>query len=142
MSNCSIEFVAKNNLIAGVTAGDTVYIAASLTAFDMTTRTEKVTNKTKDGSVSSSVFYVEDSYKMEMLAEGTFVFTNLAETPLTTAIIEMFLRSVNNSETFSITDLDNSDNIVIVQLISDWSRTRQSSADVDRFDYSFTVRKV
>ena len=140
--NCTITFDAKNALVAGVTEGDEIILSVALTAFDLKTRTDKVVNTTKSGKRSSSKFYQEDTYSMAVLSTGIVTFGNLSTTPLTTEYMEMFLRSVDNSEAFVVTSLDDSDSDIDVQLNGPWSRTRRSSADVAEFNYSFNVRKV
>lgn len=139
--NCTITFSAKNALVAGVLAGDEIVLSVALTAFDLTTRTEKVTNTTKSGFRSSSKFYEEDTYSMDVLPTGVVTFEDTSSTPMTTAYMEMFLRSVDNSEQFTITSLDDSNTEIDVKLNGAWRRSRASSADVDLFNYSFNVRK-
>ena len=73
---------------------------------------------------------------------GLVTFEDTSDTPMTTAYMEMFLRSTDNSELFTITNLDDSDVEMDVQQTGTWSRTRRSAAFVDKFEYSFTVRKT
>ena len=140
--NCTITFDAKNALVSGVTAGDEIILSVAMTAFDLATKTNKVMNTTKSGKESSSKFYEEDTYSMEVLDDGLVTFENLSTTDLTTAYMEMFLRSVDNSEDFTITDMDDSDASIDVKLKGSWSRVRRSASFVDKFNYSFTVRKA
>lgn len=140
--NCTITFDAKNALVSGVTADDEIILSVAMTAFDLATKTNKVMNTTKSGKESSSKFYAEDIYTMEILDGGLVTFENLSTTDLTTAYMEMFLRSVDNSEDFTITDMDDSDASIDVKLKGSWSRTRRSASFVDKFNYSFTVRKA
>ena len=143
MSNCSITFTAKNELTSGVTAGDEITLNVILTAFDMTTNTNKKVNKTVSGIERSSKFYVERMWGLTFVSGGTIDYPSLPSAALLTEHVEMFFRSVDNSETFFITDLDRSNVTIDVQMTGNESgRTRRSPVDVDKFDYSFNVRRV
>lgn len=142
--NCSITFDAKNALVSGINAAETVVLNVVLTSFDQSTRTDKVVNITKSGAQSSSKFYEEDTYAMTFIDLGTVTKPDLSTVALTTEYVEMFFRSVDNSEAFTITDLDDSDATVDVTLSkgTGWSRNRASSAFINKFNYSTTVRKA
>lgn len=142
--NCTIEFAAKNALVAGVTAGDLIKLHVVLTAFDKTIRTEKKINKTYNGDVSSSKQYSEATHSLAIIDLGNVEFEDTSTTTMTPAYVEMFLLSVDNSEEFTITDLDNSDNEVTVQIAtsSAHSRSRPSAAFINKFNYQFTCREV
>lgn len=77
-----------------------------------------------------------------MRETGTVTLPSAATTPLTTEYMEMFLQSVAASEAFTITNLDDSDAVIDVQLSGGWSRQRRSSAFVNEFSYSFTIRTI
>ena len=140
--NCTITFEAKRALVSGVTSGDEIKLDVELTAFDNTVEVNKSTNTTKNGTVSSSLFYIADSYRMEMAEFGRATLGDGSVVPLATEYTEMFLRSVANSEIFTITSLDDSDASKSVKLMDAWSRSRRSAGYVNMFVYSFTVREV
>lgn len=140
--NCTITFTARRALVSGIAEDDTVALNVELTAYNMSTEVNKNTITTKDGTVSSSLFYIADSYRMEMTPFGTVTLPDTSTVPLTTEYIEMYLRSTANSEPHTITSIDDSDASKDVQQVGRWSRSRRSAADVNLFTYSFTVREV
>jgi hypothetical protein len=140
--NCTITFTARRAFVSGITLNDTVSLNVELTAFDNSAEVNKNTITTKSGETSSSLFYIADSYRMEMTEYGTVTLPDTSTVDLTTEYTEMFLRSVANSEPFTITSLDDADASKDVQLVGGWSRSRRSAAYVNMFVYSFTVREV
>lgn len=143
MSNATIEFTAIRNLVSGVTSGDTIQLDVSLTAFDLSPDINKKTSRPMDGSAEeSSLFYIGSNISVSMLESGIVTLPSTATTPLTTEYVEMFLHSVAASEEFTITDLDNSDAALDVQLSGAWSRQRRSSAFVNEFAYNFKLRTI
>ena len=143
MPNCSITFTATDSLVSGINSGDEVVLNVTLTSLDLSAKTNKVTNTTKSGRKSSSKFYTEEIYSLNITDEGTVTLPSTATTALTTEYMTMFFRSVDNSQPFFFTDLDNADASVLVQLEGDeGQRSRRSASYVNRFDYSFKIRKV
>ena len=61
----------------------------------------------------------------------------------TVAEMEMFAASVANMEEFTVTNLDESDRVMLVQCIGRPKRSsRASAADVNKFGYQFTARET
>ena len=143
MPNCSITFTATDSLVSGINSGDEVVLNVTLTSLALSVKTNKVTNTTKSGRKSSSKFYTEEIYSLNITDEGTVTLPSTATTALTTEYMTMFFRSVDNAQPFFFTDLDNADASVLVQLEGDeGQRSRRSASYVNRFDYSFKIRKV
>lgn len=74
------------------------------------------------------------------IAEGEY-FDDLGDRVGEDAI-NMFFQSVRSGEVFYITDIDNNDSILEVQLTGRWSSNRVTPADVAKFRHTFTVREV
>ena len=138
-TNCTIEFEAKRDLIAGVTAGDSVSLEVELTAFDYEPQVSRKQTQTMDGSYFSSLFYIKRAWSMTMTEYGKFTYANSTTEDITADHVEMFWQSVINHEDFTITDLDKSDLSRIVCLIDVPSRTRRAANRVNMFEYSFNV---
>lgn len=141
MSNLNITFEAIRNLVTGINEGDDITISVPVSEFNRDTVTKSVENLTMDGRQFSSKFYNSEFYNVKMLDVGTVILPDTSVVPLTTAYTEMFLYSVDNSETFTITDIDRSDEEVEVKRTGSFSRDRVSSVYLDRFYFSFRVRK-
>lgn len=141
-TNSTITFQAKRALVAGVALDDTIQFDVMLTEFTKRPLVDKTSIKTKDGSRSSSLFYIKYEHQVSLLPDGVVTLPNLTTTPLTEDYFDMFFESVANDETFSITMIDQADLAVDVQLSSDWTPERRSAADVARFAHSFTVEVV
>ena len=142
MSNCTIVFEAKNALVSGVTAGDQIQLDLDLLTFDYSRTVNKKTNTTMSGRATSTKFYGEEKYFLTAKDSGLVTFEDTSTTALTTEYMEMFLQSVDNSEIFTVTDLDNGNVAFDAKLSGDPSRSRVTSAILDQFEYSFTVRKT
>jgi len=141
VSDLTIVFEAKRNLVSGVLSGEEVSIVVPVSEFKRDTSTKNIENVTMDGRQFSSKFYTSEFYNIKLLDIGTVILPDTSTTPLTTEYIEMFLYSVDNSEVFSITDIDKSNEEVDVKRMGSFSRDRVASMYLDRFYFSFKVRK-
>lgn len=141
-TNCTITFQAKRSLVTGVALDDTIQLDVMLTSFDKRPDINKQAIQTKNGDRSSSLFFIKYNYQVSILPDGLVTLPSLATAPLNDRYLTMFFESVANSETFTITLIDDADSTVSAQLISDWSPERRSAVDVGRFAYSFTVEVV
>ncbi len=141
-SNSQIIFTARRSLVSGVLLDDEIIMDVIFSKFDRSKRYEKKSIQTLSGDRSSSLLYIEKTHKIEMVEFGTVTLPNLLSIDMTTEYVEMFFDSVANSEEFSITDLDNNDQEIVVQLLDSPSRSRRAISYVDRFIYSFGVNEV
>lgn len=91
------------------------------------------------GRYSRKTYFTANNYQIE-IAEGEY-FDDLGDQVGEDAI-NMFLQSVRSGEVFYITNIDDNDSILDVQLTGRWSKNRVSAADVAKFRYTFTVREV
>lgn len=128
--------------MSGVLLDDEIIMDVIFSKFDRSKRYEKKSIQTLSGDRSSSLLYIEKTHKIEMVEFGTVTLPNLLSIDMTTEYVEMFFDSVANSEEFSITDLDNNDQEIVVQLLDSPSRSRRAISYVDRFIYSFGVNEV
>lgn len=141
--NAIITFSALRALTGSVLSGEEVSLNVLLTAFDQSTNVSKKTNVSPyTGRQRSTLFYIGRTWGIQIAEEGTVTLPDTSTTDLTADYVEMFLQSVSASEEFTITDIDNSDAEVIVQLDGSWSRQRRSVVDLNKFAYSFNVREV
>ncbi len=132
MSNTSIYFFPKRRLITPAPATDVLYqIDVTLTEFNLTTEIKSEENTTLAGVYSRSLYSEIDRYSCACV-----------EGENTEDKMRMFVSSVIEGEEFFMTNLDESDRLMTVQLTGRPQRQRASAADVGDFRYSFTVMEV
>lgn len=130
MSNATITYNAKRKLQAGVNVDDVVVINVTLTAFNQSPDIKKTDSVSMSGIQQSSLLYINETYQCTVVDDGS----------VATADMEQFLHSVAASESFAMTSIDDNDNQLTCKLSGSWSRTRRSSAYINSFEYSFSVR--
>lgn len=132
MTNTSVYFFPKRRLITPAPPTDTLYqIDLTLSAFDMTTEINSQESSTLAGFYSRSLYSEVDNYSC-----------TVADSTATTDEMRMFISSVIAGEQFYMTNLDESDRLMTVQLKGRPSRSRASAADVGQFRYQFTVMEI
>lgn len=120
--------------ITDLDPGTTYQIDVTLNAFDMSEDENIKEVKTMGGLLAKSFYYSTRVYACATLK-------SVDRSEPTTAEYEMFLASVKGGETFTITNLDESDETISVQLIGAAGRSRLAYPDVGKFSYNFTVRE-
>jgi len=94
---------------------------------------------TLDGRYRKIVYSDTNKINIEVV-EGKYLDGSLD--PLDDSAMTMFFKSVRSGEIFFISDLDNANALVEVQMVGRESRSRVSAVDVAKFRYQFTVREV
>ena len=136
---------AEDFLLINASVGNAVWITdldpsgsytltVTLEAFDMSEEESVKEVKTMSGIVGKSYYYSTRIYSCNTLKSGSLTEPTAAE-------YEMFLASVKGGESFTMTNLDESDATMDVQLIGAPSKTRPNHVDVGKFTYSFAVRE-
>ena len=143
MSNAIIKFEATRNLVAGITEGDELSYAVTLTAFDPAPDVKKKTSRPMDGGPEeSSLFYIGKTYSLAIAEEGTVTLPDTTTTPLTNEYMEMYFYSTAASEEHTITSLDAGNAELDIQMMGTWSPQRRSAAWVNQFAYNYRVRVI
>lgn len=142
MSNAFISYTAKRGLVDGTDIDDSIGIAVTLTKFDHAVDVQKTENTTLSGRQDSRLRYINDTWSVEVSEDGTVTLDDGSTVDLDGDYMEMFLRSVAASESFNMSNIDDSDNTIEVQLVGSWSRSRRSERNINSFSYSFKIRAV
>jgi len=137
MSNTTVVFFPTERAIPAAPDPETPYqIDFTATAVSRSDDLSKAETKTKSGIVLSSKYYDKRVYTFTTAPAGRANEPSIAE-------MEMFAASVANSETFTVTLLDEADRVATVQCIGRvQQQDRASSVDVGVFPYTFTAREV
>lgn len=132
MANTTIIYTAARRLRSGVTAGDEITLEIDLESFDRSIRSNRRTSRAIDGTQSDVLHALNDIYDCATLAIA----------PANRSKVDEFLYSVSGGETFTMTNLDESDRVMTCKLQGDFSRSRETTAQVDFFNYTFSVQEV
>ena len=131
MTNATIVFYPTRQVISPAPDPEVGYvISLTLTQFDRSDD-DNIKQSTTLGGILTSTLYNE-AYTYSCSAEP---FTATAEE------MTMFFASVKNAETFTMTNLDEGDRVMLVQMVGTGGRSRQTNADINEFQYTFTVRE-
>lgn len=132
MPNTTVVYTARRRLKSGVTDGDQITFSFDLESFDRTPTKDIKVSRSIDGTEQSVTNYIIDSYSCR----------TLPILPAERPDMDQFLYSVMDGETFTMTNLDESDRIMSCKLMGrDHSRTRETGAILDYFVYSFSVKE-
>jgi hypothetical protein len=151
MPNMYISFTPTRAIIfplpnPGAAPYNPLTISLSLASFDRSTETKKTESITLSGIKSSSLYYSTKLYSCQT-AVGSMPVNGTDGTEATDEVMQMFLESVSNNEVFNASNIDDPDADFTnptrsFQLQGGFSRSRNSSVDVGKFTYSFTIREV
>ena len=131
MTNTTIVFYPTRQPISPTPDPEVGYVInLTLTQFERSSDDNIKQSTTLGGILTSTLF--NEAYTYGCAAEP---FTATAEE------MTMFFASVKNAESFTMTNLDENDRVMSVQMIGAGGRSRQTSADINEFEYSFTVRE-
>jgi len=140
MSNFAVAFLPTRSPITPA-PDPTEFFVINMTATQFN-RSAEINDKqltTLDGRYRKIVYSDTNQISIEVV-EGEY-FDELLD-PLDDSAMTMFFKSVRSGETFFISDIDNADALVEVQMVGRESRSRVSAVDVAKFRYQFTVREV
>tara|TARA_R110000796_G_scaffold182464_1_gene298977 strand:- start:3038 stop:3499 length:462 start_codon:yes stop_codon:yes gene_type:complete len=151
MPNMYISFTPTRAIISdppspGSAPYNPLDISLTLASFDRSTETKKTESITLSGLKSSSLYYSTKLYACQT-AVGSVMANDGTGGDVTDEVMQMFLESVSNNETFYASNIDDPDPDFTnptrsFQLQGGFSRSRNSNIDIGKFTYSFTIREV
>ncbi len=144
MSNVVITYTALRELVTGVSSGDQIEMSVDVTEFTPSYEWSKTDKLTKSGIQDSRDFYANMNWSVTIAEEGTVTINDATTADLSGSYMNMFFNSVRASEEFTITNIDEDDAEVSVQLVANSTPTitRRDPTFIDSFQYSFTIREA
>jgi hypothetical protein len=133
MANVSIVYTPTRQLTdpAPEPAGTPIELVLDVAGFEPEYETSTSEAMSKSGKQQASLYYDTTRFTISVVPAS-----------IGRAEMEMFLASNMVKEKFTITNPNEDDEIMLVQLVGRGKRTRFSTSMLDTWTYQFTVRKV
>lgn len=133
MANVSIVYIPTRQLVtpAPDPAGVPIELILDVAGFEPEYETSTSEAMSKSGKQQASLYYDTTRFNVSVVPAS-----------IGRPEMEMFLASNMVKEKFTITNPNEGDEVMLVQLVGRGNRSRFSTSMLDTWTYNFTVRKV
>lgn len=129
-NNADVAYSAKRRLRTGILVDDFIQFQVGVSQFQPSVKSDVRSAKAMGGKTKRSYYYSEKTWQVAIRT-------------IDRELAEEFFYSVLAGERFYMSNVDEADRTMTCELVgSSWNYQRVSTAILDEFEYSFTIKEI